>query len=445
MFERILIACRGEVGARIARTYRRIGADTIAACLPGEEEAVHTQACDEHVLLAPERGRDAYRDVNAIVTAAEAARCQAVHAGYGTFDDSPELARALETKGITFVGPRPELVVLARDRAGLREAAREAGMRVLGASVDAHRELDALHAELAQVGLPVVVKPAYGVSEPLALRVIQAAEDLDAWAKQRGADHEPVVLESYVERPRHVEVFVVGDGTDAVVVGDVETSARKDHRRVLAESPAPAIDSLHRGDATRSAIWAAASDLANYLSLRGVASVQFLFDSYGRFHFVGMRPGLSPEHALVEMCASIDLVEIECQLALGESLPKEAIRAEPTGHAVQARIEAALDPRDGRPFSGRCDEVRWPPAPTGKVRIESGVQSGSRITPWHDPLVASVTTFAPTRHEAVLMLDRVIAETRIAPLTTSLRLLRRALNHESFRALQVDETLLDRA
>jgi acetyl/propionyl-CoA carboxylase alpha subunit len=271
-------------------------------------------------------------------------------------------------------------------------------------------------------------------------------DGVEAWilAHARNPDREPVVLERHVERPRHVEVYVVGDGVDHVVVGDVESSVRKDHRRVIAESPAPAIDCLHRGAAVRSAVWAAALDLAGEVRLRGVAAVHFLFDAEGHFHFVGMRPGLAPEHALVEMCASVDLVEVECLLALGESLPKSATSAEPTGHAVQARVEAALDPRDGRPFPGRTDDVRWPPAPTGRVRIESSVQPGSRVTVHDDPLVASVATYAPTRHEAVLALDRVVAETRIAPLTTNLRLLRRALNHESFRALTVDEGFLDR-
>ncbi len=452
MFERILIANRGEIAARLARTLRRLGADTVAVCVPGEETAAHVQACDTHVLLASEAA-DPYRDVAAIVRAARESGCQAVHAGYGLFEHSPELARAVERAGLVHVGPSPELVVLLRDRAALRTAAEEAGLRVLagssrplaGPADDAW--VQELRDEVAQLGLPLVIKPAFGLAEPSSLQVIADDDALEAWISARAIDDEPeaIVLERWVERPRHVEVYVVGDGTDVVAIGDVETSVRKDHRRVIAESPAPAIDCLHRGAAVRSAVWAASLDLAKDVSLRGVAAIHFLFDASGHFHFVGMRPGFAPEHALVEMCTSVDLVEVECALALGEALPKQATSAEPTGHAVQARVEAALDPRDQRPFPGRTEDVRWPPAPTGRVRIEASIQPGSRVAAHHDPLVATIATFAPTRHEAVLTLDRIVAETRIAPLTTNLRLLRRALNHESFRALSVDEGFLDRA
>jgi len=229
------------------------------------------------------------------------------------------------------------------------------------------------------------------------------------------------------------------------VLSDHECSVRKDHRRVIGEAPAPAIDALRNGESVRGAMWAAASQLAIHLGHRGTATVHFLLDARGQFYFAGFRPGLGPEHVLAEMRTGVDLVEAEVRLALGEPLPQGSFRTEPTGHAVQARLEAALDPRDQRPFPGRTEDVRWPPAPTGKSRIESAIQNGSKIAAEHDPLVATVTTFCPTRHEAVLLLDRMIAETRIAPLITNLRLVRRALNHESFRACQVDEGFLDRA
>lgn len=445
MFEKILVANRGEVAARVARTCRRIGADTVAVYADGDEDAVHVQACDAAVRVGPASVAESYDSVRALIAAAKETGCQALHPGYGILEGDPTLASECEKNGIAFVGPPPELLVLCRDRVSVRNAAHDAGLRVLAGSERPIRVPEDLRADAEAIGFPLVVKPAFGLGEPHVLPVIHSEEELDEAIQRIEWDGSTYYAERHCDRPRHVEVQIVGDGKgNAVAVGDVEVSVRKDHRRVLAESPAPAIDQLHRGDAVRSAIWAAAIDLALYLAFRGVGSAHFLLDSRGHFYFLGFHPLLQVEHAAIETCANLDLVEVQVRLANGEELPKEVVAAQPTGHAVLARIEAASDPRDGRPFAGKADDVRWPPAPSGKVRIETGIQPRTRIQPDHDPLVASITTFAPTRHEAILTLDRIIAETRIAPMITNLRLLRRALNHESFRASQVDEGFLDR-
>ena len=443
MFEKILVAGRGEIAARVARTCRRLGADTVATCADGEEESVHAQACDS---IASIGASENHMRADVIVALAQAQGCQAIHPGYGFFDESLELPRRAEAAGIALIGPSAETLVLHRDRLALREAAIEAGLRVLPASSAPASTVDEVCAEAEAIGYPLVLKRAIGVAEPRALLVAEDDTQLIGHLGPLELDGAALILERHIDRPRHVEVQVVADGKGHIgVLGDLETSARKDHRRVLSESPAPAIDALHGREEVRAAIWAAAFDLVAYSGFRGVGSVQFLIDARGAFYFVGFVPRLSPEHALVEMCASVDLVEVEVMLALGQSVPDAVLRAEPTGHAVQVRIDAAMNPVDGRPFPGKADDVRWPPAPTGRVRIESGIHARSRIAADHDPMVATVTTFAPTRHEAVLSLDRVIAETRIAPLVTNLRLLRRALNHESFRACQYDEGFLDRA
>ena len=443
MFEKILIANRGEVAARVARSARRIGADTVALQAPGEEDAVHVQACDHVIAL---ESMSEHGSPRAIAAAALASGCSAVHPGYGLLEGDPELARAVERAGLTFIGPSPELLVMARDRVAMRTVAEDCGVRVLPGSSRACSTIDELRQDALAIGLPLVIKPAHGIGEPPQLVVAEDDETLEAkLAELSTEDDVAFFVERYVERPRHLEVQVVGDGAGNVaVLGEREVSMRKDARRVLAEAPAPALDQLHRGEAARSAVWGAAHDVAAALALRGVASVRFLLDPVGRFWFVDLHPGLAPEHALHEMCTGVDLVEVEVRIAAGEAVVADLARIEPTGHAVQARIDAAMDPRDGRPFAGRADDVRWPPVPTGKVRIETGVQPRSRITPHHDPTVATVTTYAPSRHEAVLVLDRVIAETRIAPLVTNLRLLRRALNLESFRAGQIDEGTLER-
>ena len=376
MFEKILIANRGEIAARVARTCRRIGADTVAMCADGEEESVHVQACDASHAIG---GAEGYGNAELVVATALASGCQAIHPGYGLFDESLELPRRAELAGIALIGPTAETIALHRDRLALREAAIEAGLRVLPSSAQPHSALPEILEEARSIGFPLVLKRALSLVEPRVLLVATDEASLIAHVSGLELDGAAMALERFIERPRHVEVQVAADGLGHIaVIGDREVSARKDHRRVLAESPAPAIDALHRREEVRAAIWAAAFDLTAYTGFRGVGSVQFLIDPEGRFHFVGFLPRLSPEHALAEMCANVDLVEVEVALALKDGVPDSVLRAEPTGHAVQARIDAAMDPRDGRPFPGRVEEVRWPPAPTGKVRIESGIQA--RVT-----------------------------------------------------------------
>jgi acetyl/propionyl-CoA carboxylase alpha subunit len=441
MFERILIAGRGEASARVARTCQRLGADTVALAAPGDEDAVHVQACDEVVAI---ESVAQYRDPDRVLAVASAARCAAVHPGSGFFDADPWLAGRAARFGVTVIGPAPERIALYRDRAAIRSAAIDAGLRVLPGAESLVRSLDEARAWGREVGYPLVVKAGYGMGEPASFSIVDDEAGLAALFAEPD-DARALAIEAWIDRPRHVEVVLASDGIDVAVLDEYECSVRKDHRRVLAEAPAPALDGLRFGDSVRGAMWAAASQLAVHLGHRGTATVQFLLDASGQFHFVSFRPGLGSEHVLAEMRTGVDLVEAEVLLALGQPLPPAVLRAEPTGHAVQARLEAALDPRDQRPFPGRADDVRWPPAPAGKLRVETAIQSGSRIAAEHDPLVATITTFSPTRHEAVLLLDRVVAETRIAPLITNLRLVRRALNHESFRASQVDEGFLDRA
>ncbi len=444
MFERILIANRGEVAARVARTCRRLGVETVALASHAEASAPHVEACDEWIDLGD--GEDALCDVGRVAEAAKSAGVHAVHPGYGLARDEVALARALAEAGIAYVGPGAERLAALRDRIAVRNAASALGVRVLPGSEEAILTPNAALADVDRLEYPVVVKAVRGFGEPDALPVVndvaELSEALDALGPLEAAGG--AYLERWVERARHVEVQVVSAGEDAVVLGDREVSLRRGHRRVLAEAPACALDQLHHDQAVRGALWDASADLALAVGAAGLATCHFLLDSDGTFFFVGLTPGLTVEHSTTEMCVGLDLVEIALRIAAGEPMPPEVLRSEPTGCALLARVDASLDPRTGTAFESRVDAARWPPAPQGKVRIETGVKVGSVILPAHDPLVASVTTYAPTRHDALLMLDRILAEIHLAPVVTNLRLLRKGLNHEALRAGQYDEGFLDR-
>jgi acetyl/propionyl-CoA carboxylase alpha subunit len=444
VYERILIANRGEVAARIARTCRRLGIETIGVHVESERDEVHVEACDQSVSLGADPS--AYREIARIVEAARGTEVPVVHPGYGIRRDEAELVRALESVGIACVGPSAERCEAASDRLSVLAAANAHGIRTLPASERAILEPNEALAHIDRVGYPVLVKPVRGLGEPASDKpvsdVAELSERLDAMSPLDASGG--AYLERWVERARHVQVQVIYDGKEALVLGEREVSVRREGRIVVAESPAPAIDQLHYADAVRGAMWDAACEIAAALGCVGLPSCHFVIDSDGVFYFTGFTAGLTVEHATTEMCSNLDLVELSLRLSAGESLPPEVWKAEPTGSAFCGRVDASIDPRDGRPFESRVDAARWPPAPQGKVRIETGVKSGSVISPEHDPMIASITTYAPTRHDALLMLDRILAEIHLAPVVTNLRLLRKAVNDESLRAGQYDDGFLDR-
>jgi acetyl/propionyl-CoA carboxylase alpha subunit len=444
MFERILIANRGEVATRVARTCRRLGLETVAVFTADEAGALHVEACDEGVLIGEEPS--AHLDVEKIARAARASGVQAVHPGYGLERDEVALARALEEVGIVLIGPPAAKIEALADRMAVRDLAAALGVRVLPGSEQAFVDPNDALAEVDRLGYPVTLHERLGFAGSLPVSVASDAYELSEAIRELGPLDRVggAFLATWVERARYVEVQLVATADDVLVVGDLELSLRRGPRPLIAESPARAIDQLRHGAALRGAMWDAASEIVRATGCAGLVSCRFAIDGDGTFFFVGLALGLRVEHPVVEMCCGLDLVELAVRVAAGEAMPPEAMRAEPSGCAFSARIDAATDPRTGQPFDARVEAARWPPAPQGKVRIETGVKAGSYVCASHDPLLASVTTYAPTRHDALLMLDRILSETHLAPVVTNVRLLRKALNHESVRAGQYDEGLIDR-
>ncbi len=442
MFERILIANRGEVATRVARTCRRLGVETVAVHVGVDAGDLHVAACDEGVAIGDTSA--AYHDPAAMVAAAKGSGVHAVHPGYGALADDPTFAKAVEDAGLIFVGPASERSAALRDRLAVRSIAHQCGVRVLPASERPITGPQLALLDVDEIGYPVVVRPVIGdeLAGAVANDVAELAEalaNLDPLDARGGA-----YVERYVERARHVEVQLMVHGAQAFVLGDREVSLRREGRRILCESPAPAIDQLHDAEAVRGAMWEAATELGSRLDCDGLGSAHFLLDADGRFHFVSFTPGLQVEHSTIEMCSGLDLVELQLLLAAGEPAVDGLEMLEPSGSAFQALIHAARDPNSGSAFESSVESARWPPAPQGKVRIETGVQPGSHVSAELDPLLATVTTYAPNRHDALLMLDRILAEIHLAPVVTNQRLLRLALNDESVQAGQYDEDFVDR-
>jgi acetyl-CoA carboxylase biotin carboxylase subunit/3-methylcrotonyl-CoA carboxylase alpha subunit len=252
-------------------------------------------------------------------------------------------------------------------------------------------------------------------------------------------------IERYIEQPRHVEVQVIGDKHGQLVaLGERECSVQRRHQKLIEESPAPLLQFSRNCEDRRLGLFEAALRIAQEAGFYGAGTAEFIVDAEGRAYFMEWTPRLQVEHAVTEMCTGLDLVELQLRIATGEALPNSVLRAEPRGHAIEARIYAEDPTKDFAPRPGEVKTLRWPTLAPGSLRIESAVAVGSKVTDHYDMLVAKVITFGATRHQAILTLDRVLAETEIEPLTTNLNFLRQVLGHEAFRAGQYDTDFVQR-
>ena len=449
MFKKVLIANRAEVASRIARTCKRLGAETVAVYSDPDKEAVHVHACDEAVRIGPAPLDQSYLDMAAILRAADETGADAIHPGYGMLSESPAFARAVRAAGISFIGPDADVMDKLLDRYETRTFAISAGLRVIESSEAPLTELAQVKQAADEIGYPVVLKsarrgagltPAWAWDEEELERVFNAAQQL-----LRARDGDPrLFLERGLDRARHVEVQVLADDQgDVLALGERECSAQRNGKHLVDEAPAPALVGTERGERTREAICDAACRIVKEAGAIGATAVEFLLDTAGEPYLLAVRPRLQIAHGATEVCANIDIVEGQLMIADGQPIPDDIKRAIPSGHAFEVRLTAEQVNRNFVAASGEVQEVRWPNASPGRLRIEASVQPGSHVTTDYDSTLAKVITYAPTRHAALLLMDRVLAECAIHPLPTNASFLRKILNHESFRAGQYDTSFVD--
>jgi 3-methylcrotonyl-CoA carboxylase alpha subunit len=450
MFEKILIANRGAIAVRVARTCERLGIATVAVYSEVEVDSLHRQTCDESVCIGPARVQESYLNQSAILEAAKQTGAQAIHPGYGLLSENPGFVRAVEAAGLAFIGPSADCIELFGDKVRAKALAQQAGVRVTPGSDEALNDLAQAAYEAERIGYPVLVKAAAG-GGGIGMQIVNGPDEL-AKAMSTCASRalaafgdDRVYIERFIDRPRHVEVQVIGDKQGQLVaLGERECSIQRRHQKIIEESPAPALEFSRNAQERRTGLFDAALRIAQEAGYYNAGTAEFILDAEGRAYFMEWNPRLQVEHAVTEMCTGLDLVELQLRVAFGESLPNEVLRAEPRGHAIEARIYAEDADKGFIPKPGEVKTLRWPALAPGSLRIESGIAVGSTVTPYYDPMVAKVITFGATRHGAILTLDRVLAETEIEPLVTNLDFLRRVLAHESFRAGQYDTDFVAR-
>ncbi|MDB4977568.1 MAG: biotin carboxylase [Myxococcaceae bacterium] len=448
MFKKVLIANRAEVASRIARTCKRLGAETVAIYSDADLDALHCHACDEAVRIGPAPLAESYLNIEAILQAADATGADAIHPGYGLLSESPEFARAVIAAGITFIGPSPDVMSKALDRAATHALAIAAGVRAVEAGETTVTQLEEAVTIAEDIGYPVVIKTArrgLGVAPEWAHDVEElerALGQVRQGIRALGGD-ERMYVERGLERARHVEVELLADERgDVIALGERECSVQRDGHHLVEESPSPAFVGSERAERTREGICDAACRIVKEAGLIGASSVEFLIDTRGEAYFLEVRPRLQISHGVTEVCANIDIVEGQMVIADGGAIPNDIVRAIPSGHAFEVRLTAEVG-KNFTPAGGEVIEMRWPNASPGRLRIEACVQPGSKVGAHYDCTLAKVITHAPTRHAALLLMDRVLAESAVHPIPTNAVFLRRILNHEAFRAGHYDTSLVE--
>jgi 3-methylcrotonyl-CoA carboxylase alpha subunit len=444
MFASLLVANRGEIACRIFRTCRRLGIRTIAVFSDADRDAPHVRMADAAVHIGPAPAVESYLRIDRILEAARRAGAEAIHPGYGFLSERPSFARAVRDAGLVFVGPSPE----AMERLGGKDTAKriavEAGVPVVPGYDGEDQDRAALVREARALGAPLLVKAAAGGGGKGMRRVADLAEledALDACRREAEAAFGDgrVLLERWLEAPRHVEVQVFGDGRGgAVHLFERDCSLQRRHQKVIEEAPAPGLD-----EETRLALGRAATALARQVRYANAGTVEFLLDGDGRFFFIEMNTRLQVEHPVTEAITGFDLVEWQLRIAAGEGLPaaQEDIRHE--GHAFEARIYAEDPARGFVPQTGRIERLALAHGVEG-VRIDSGIGEGGIVTPFYDPMIAKLIVHGPDRATARGRLERALDRSAVLGLPTNLDFLRAVVRDQTFRRAAVDTGWLDR-
>jgi acetyl-CoA carboxylase biotin carboxylase subunit/3-methylcrotonyl-CoA carboxylase alpha subunit len=458
VFERVLIANRGEIACRVARTCRALGIQSVAVYSDADAAAPHVVLADSAIRLGPAPVRDSYLSLDALIAAVSSSGADAVHPGYGFFSENAGFARAVARAGAVFIGPSPEAIERLGDKIGARALARGVGVEpppgsAAGIPADDIAELERV---ALAVGYPVIVKAAAGgggigmLVAANAAELPRAAKSAAERARQAFGDAR-IYLERYLERPRHIEVQVLADSHGSVVaLGERECSVQRRHQKIIEETPSP-LFSGSGGSERRAALEQAALSIVRAADYQGAGTVEFIAAAGGsNAFFLEVNARIQVEHPVTEMVSGLDLVEAQLRIAAGEPLSEAVLRAPRNGAAIEARLYAEDPARGFVPQPGRIEHLKFP-EPAADLRIESGVVEGYEITPHYDPLLAKLVAWAPTRERAIARLAEALAQTEVrvlgpkAPRATNLQLLRALLEHPDFVAGTYDTGLVERA
>jgi 3-methylcrotonyl-CoA carboxylase alpha subunit len=462
MFKKILIANRGEIACRVAATAKRMGIKTVAVYSDADAQAKHVQVCDEAVHIGGSAPKDSYLRWERILQAAKDTGAQAVHPGYGFLSENEDFAKACAAAGLVFIGPPAAAILAMGLKAESKQLMEKAGVPLVPGYHAADQDPALLQREADRIGYPALIKASAGGGGKGMRVVNSSAEFADALAScKREAINsfgdDAVLIEKYVQRPRHIEIQVFGDTHgNCVYLFERDCSVQRRHQKVLEEAPAPGMTEALRQQMGEAAV--AAAKAVNYV---GAGTVEFIVEQTAydkpesmKFFFMEMNTRLQVEHPVTEAITGLDLVEWQLRVASGEPLPLQQSDLRIHGHAIEARICAENPDNNFLPATGtlavyrkpKCSSFEIPStSDTGvAIRIDDGVREGDSISPFYDSMVAKLIVHGDTREQALARLDEALSQTRIVGLTTNVQFLRHIIRTDSFATAKLDTALIQR-
>jgi 3-methylcrotonyl-CoA carboxylase alpha subunit len=442
-FEKVLVANRGEIACRVFRTCARLGIRTVAVYSEADRNARHVRLADEAHLIGGPAARDSYLRADRIIEVAKKAGVQAIHPGYGFLSENADFAEACAEAGIAFIGPPTEAIRVMGSKSAAKTLMHDAGVPLVPGYHGEDQSLARLAEASEEIRYPVMIKATAGGGGK-GMRIVRTAEDfagaLESCRRESKASFgdDRVLVERYLEHPRHIEIQVFADEQGNVVhLFERDCSVQRRHQKVLEEAPAPGLPPEQRDEMGRAAV-----EAAKAVGYVGAGTVEFIVASDGEFFFMEMNTRLQVEHPVTEMITGQDLVEWQLRVAAGEPLPKKQSELAIKGHALEARIYAEDPERGFIPSIGQLRHLAYPEA-TQHVRIDTGVEQGDEISQHYDPMIAKLIVWDETRAAALRRMRNVLSETRIVGVSSNINFLSRLITHDRFARGEFDTGLIE--
>jgi len=444
MFSKILIANRGEIACRVIDSARKMGIQTVAVFSEADAKSRHVALADQSVAIGPAPARDSYLVIERIIDAARSTGAQAIHPGYGFLSENDRFASACADAGLVFIGPPVDAIRAMGLKAESKALMANAGVPLTPGYHGENQDGAFLREQADKIGYPVLIKASAGGGGK-GMRLVSSGDEFAAALEscQREASsafgNDVVLVEKFIERPRHIEIQVFGDTHgNAVHLFERDCSVQRRHQKVLEEAPAPGMT-----DQRRSAMGKAAVDAAKAVDYVGAGTVEFIVGPSGDFYFMEMNTRLQVEHPVTEMITGHDLVQWQLMVAAGEPLPVAQQDLAINGHAIEARVYAEDPSRKFMPSTGTLVNLDFPNQ-DNQVRVDTGVREGDTISPHYDPMIAKVIAHGADRESALARLSGALAQTRIVGVRNNVQFLRSVLATKSFATADLDTALLER-